>query len=58
MEDNQKNLTAAFKGIKEEEFSVCFEQRKHCMEKCIQSRGNYFEGDKISDVVVLVYSCK
>ncbi len=40
---------AALKGIKEEEFSACFEQWKHRMEKCIQSGGNYFEGDKLSD---------
>ncbi len=33
--------------IKEEEFSACFKQWKHHMEKCIQSGGNYFEGDII-----------
>ncbi len=51
VEDIQKNLTAAFKGIKEEEFGTCFEQWKQRMKKCIQSRGNYFEGDKLSDAI-------
>ncbi len=37
VEDIQKNSTAAFKGFKEEEFRVCFEQWKHHIEKCIQS---------------------
>ncbi len=35
VENILKNSTAALKGIKEEEFSVCFEQWKHRMEKCI-----------------------
>ncbi len=51
VEDIQKNSTVAFKGIKEEEFSVCFEQWKYRIEKCIRSAGNYFEGDKFSDAV-------
>ncbi len=51
VENIQKNSTAVLKGIKEEEFSVCFGQWKHCMEKCIQYKSNYFEGDKLSDAV-------
>ncbi len=49
VEDIQKNLTAALQGIKEEEFSACFKQQKHRTEKCIQSRGNYFDGENLSD---------
>ncbi len=39
VEDIQKNSTAALKGIKKEEFTACFEQWKHCMEKYIQWEG-------------------
>ena len=42
-----KQKTAeALKGIKINKFKNCFEQWKKCLNRCIVSSGEYFEGDK------------
>ena len=33
------------KLIPKEAFSACFQQWRHRWEKCVESQGNYFEGD-------------
>jgi hypothetical protein len=42
----KENLLADLRYIPNEVFQKCFEGRKKGWEQCIQSGGNYFEGDK------------
>ena len=37
--------TAELNSIPKEAFSACFQQWRHRWEKCVESQGNYFEGD-------------
>ena len=45
MEDMKQKTAKALKGIKIDEFKNCFEQWKNCLDRCIASNGEYFEGD-------------
>jgi hypothetical protein len=44
-EDIKKKMTEALKGITNDEFKKCFAQWKQRSDKCIESNGEYFEGD-------------
>ena len=44
-EVKQKKTAEALKGIKINEFKNYFEQWKKCLDRCIASNGEYFEGD-------------
>jgi hypothetical protein len=46
IEEIKEKTREQLNSIPEEEFSRCMEQWKHRWEKCIHSRGEYFEGDK------------
>ena len=41
----EQNMTEALKGIKINEFKNCFEQWKKCLDRCIASNVEYFNGD-------------
>ena len=41
----QRESLAALDSISVEDFRQCFEQWEHCKERCVQSQGQYFEGD-------------
>ena len=41
------DMTSLLKGLREEEFLGCFQQRKRRWDKCIVSNEKYFEGDHI-----------
>ena len=38
-------MREALKGIKTDKFKNCFEQWKKCLDRCIPSAGEYFEGN-------------
>jgi hypothetical protein len=40
------NSLAHLRSIPKTAFQVCFRTLKKCWQRCIQSRGEYFEGDK------------
>ena len=40
-----RNMTAKLYSIRKETFQNCFEQWRNGWEKCVQSQGDYFEGD-------------
>jgi hypothetical protein len=44
-EDIKKNATAQLVAIPKEDFQKCFQQCKDCWVKCVESQGDYFEGD-------------
>jgi hypothetical protein len=44
-EDIMAATTAELNSIPKEAFSACFQQWRHRWEKCVESQGNYFEGD-------------
>ena len=41
--------TAELNTIPKEAFSACFQEWRHRWEKCVESQGNYFEGDQVSN---------
>jgi hypothetical protein len=45
VEDVKKKTTEALKGFTSDELTKCVEQWKKCLDKCIRSNGEYFEGD-------------
>lgn len=45
IDEVKRKTTAELKGITSEEFSDCFKTWEHRLDKCIQSQGEYFEGD-------------
>jgi hypothetical protein len=45
VEDVKKKTTEALKVITSDQFKKCFEQWKQHLHKCIESNGEYFEGD-------------
>jgi len=40
-------VTRELKSLQEEEFTRCFQERQEQMQKCINSKGEYFEGDHL-----------
>ena len=44
VEEVKPKMAEALKGIKINEFKNCFEQWKKCLNRCIESHGEYFEG--------------
>ena len=44
-EEVKQKPAEAVKGIKIDEFKNCFLQWKKCLDRCIASNGEYFEGD-------------
>ena len=44
MEEVKQKTAEALKGIKINEFKNCFEQWKKCLDRCIASNGEDFEG--------------
>ena len=45
VEDVREKMTEALKAITLQEFQNCFEQWKKQWDKCIDSQGEYIEGD-------------
>ena len=45
VEEGKPKMAEALKDIKIDEFKNCFEQWKKCLNRCIASNGEYFEGD-------------
>ena len=45
VEEEKQKIPEALKSIKTEEFKNCFEQWRECLDRCIDSNGEYFEGD-------------
>jgi len=45
VEEVREKTTEALKAITLQEFQNCFEQWKKLWDKCIDSQGEYFEGD-------------
>jgi len=45
VEEVRRKTTEALKAITLQEFQNCFEQWKKRWDKCIDSHGEYFEGD-------------
>jgi hypothetical protein len=45
VEEVREKTTETLKAITLQEFQKCFEQWKKRWDKCIDSRGEYFEGD-------------
>ena len=41
----QQESLAALDSIAVEDFRQCFQQWEHCRDRCIQSEGQYFEGE-------------
>jgi len=41
----KKKTLEVLNNIGTEEFQKCFQQREKCWHKCIESNGEYFEGD-------------
>jgi len=41
----KKKTLEVLKNISTEEFQKCFQQWEKCWCKCIESKGEYFEGD-------------
>jgi hypothetical protein len=44
-DDIRSNMTAALKAIPQNQFQNCFEGWTRCWNRCIASKGEYFEGD-------------
>ena len=44
-EEVKQNMAEALKRIKMEDFKNCSEQWKKCLDKCVASNAEYFEGD-------------
>jgi hypothetical protein len=42
---NENRWLAALDSISVEDFRQCFQQWEHCRYRCIQSQGQYLEGD-------------
>ena len=45
MEEVKQKMAEELKGIKIDKFKNCFEQWKSCLDRCIASNGESFEGD-------------
>ena len=45
MEKVKQKMEESLKGIKMNEFKKCFEHWKKHLDRCIQSNGEYLEGD-------------
>ena len=45
MEEVKQKMAEALKDMKIDKFKNCFEQWKQCLDRCIASNGEYFEGD-------------
>ena len=58
VEDVRERTTEALKAIALQEFQNCFEQWKKQWDKCIDSQGEYFEGNKILEMVREIYDLK
>ena len=41
-------MTAKLNTILKEAFSECFQQWQHHWEKCVETQGDYFEGNQVS----------
>ena len=41
--------TVELKSIPKEAFAGCFQQWRHRWSKCVESQGDYFEGDQVSN---------
>ena len=44
MEKAKQKMAEALKDIKIDKFKNCFEQWKQCLDRCIASNGEYFDG--------------
>ena len=47
VENVQAAVTRALNNISSEDFLHCYEEWQQCCNRCIQSQGAYFEGDKL-----------
>ena len=59
VEDIQANATRQLRAITKSDYQRCFRQWQERWNKCIQTQGHYFEGDKTNYAVrVLIHSQK
>ncbi|KAL4085370.1 hypothetical protein QTP88_027229 [Uroleucon formosanum] len=47
LENIQSSVTDELKAIPVTEFQNCYKQWKHRLQRCVDSQGNYFEGDNV-----------
>lgn len=47
LENIQPSVTDELKAIPVTEFQNCYKQWKHRLQRCVDSQGNYFEGDNV-----------
>ncbi|KAL4113850.1 hypothetical protein QTP88_017411 [Uroleucon formosanum] len=47
LENIQSSVTDELKAIPVTEFQNCYKQWKHRIQRCVDSQGNYFEGDNV-----------
>jgi len=57
-EEVREKMTEALKAITLRDFQNCFEQWKRRWDKCIDSQGEYFEGDYILEMFREIYDLK
>jgi len=58
VEEVREKMTEALKAVTLQELQNCFEQWKKQWDKCIDSQGEYFEGDKIVKMFREIYDLK
>jgi len=58
VEEVREKTTETLKAINLQEFQNCFEQRKKRWDNCIDSQGEYFEGDQILEMFREIYDLK
>jgi len=58
VEEVREKTTEALKAITLQEFQNCFEQWKKRWDKCIDSQGEYFEGDYTLKMFKEIYDFK
>ena len=47
VENIKKAVTDQLKVIPVSDFQRCYEECEQCLQRCVASQGNYFEGDKL-----------
>jgi len=47
VENIEKAVTVQLKAILVSDFQRCYEEWEQCLQKCVASQGNYFEGGKL-----------
>ncbi|GFV57788.1 hypothetical protein TNCV_3071671 [Trichonephila clavipes] len=56
VEEVQAEMENLLKGLPKTSFQNCYQQWQHRMQKCVNVKGNYIEGDTATDSVRTVIS--